>query len=243
MCLQSISKTSLPSGDFTLLIQTTSTLIRENDIMKTDVDYKDNFISQVLSKFFIEGHEMGNCTFLCSHNKRRRKYIFVHGVIISGQCYLHPLLLPDLPTDHPMATMHNLSALALATDPVFARKCNVAHVKSIVSYHQTTFAELDQQLVSVPDNELKKALEKVPFRWHITDSTSINALHDNCSFWGLILFACQSNRFQPLLLGVDIALLEFFDCPLNLVFAGLQYHQQILSQYLGSDDDAIQTTT
>ena len=24
----------------------------------------------------------------------------------------------------------------------------------------------------------------------------------------------------------------------NLVFAGLQYHQQILSQYLGSDDDA-----
>ena len=40
-------------------------------------------------------------------------------------------------------------------------------------------------------------------------------LHDNGLFRGLVLSVRQSNRFQPLLLGVDMTFLELFDCPLK----------------------------
>ena len=144
--------------------------------MKPAVDYADNFSGQTLQKFFIEGHETGNFTILCRHKIRRRQDILVHGVIISGQCYTHPLLLPDLPIDHHMANIYNSSALAIATDPVFARECMVDHVKAIACYHQTAFAVLEHQLASMPDSELKKAMKKVPFRQHIIDATPIHAL-------------------------------------------------------------------
>ena len=111
--------------------------------MKTDVDYKANFSCQTLQKFFIEGHETGNFPFLCRHKIRRRQDILVHGVVISGQCYTHPLLLHDLPIDHPMANLHNSSAFARAHDPVFAHECLEAHVLAIVSHHQTSFAAME----------------------------------------------------------------------------------------------------
>ena len=75
-----------------------------------------------------------------------------------------------------MANLHNSSAFAIANDLVFARECTVEHVRSIVSYHQTSFAELKQQFAAMPNSELKKELEKVPFRQHIIDSTPIHAL-------------------------------------------------------------------
>ena len=76
-----------------------------------------------------------------------------------------------------MATIHNSSALAIATDPVFAGECVEAHLKAIVSYHQTSFAALEQQLAYTPDSELKKALKHVLFRQHLMDAAPINALH------------------------------------------------------------------
>jgi len=88
--------------------------------MKTAVDYKANFSGQTLQKFFIEGRETGNFTFLCRHKIRCRQNILVHVVVISGLCYTHPLLLPDLHIDHPMANLHNYSAFARANDPLFA---------------------------------------------------------------------------------------------------------------------------
>jgi len=135
-----------------------------------------HFEGQVFKKFFIDGYQTGNCSFICTHKLRHRQDIVVHGVVISGQCYTHPLLLPDLPLDHHMTNLHNSSAFAIANDPVFAHECTVEHVWSIVSYHQTSFTELEQQFAAMPDSELKTELEKVPFRQHIIDSTPIHAL-------------------------------------------------------------------
>ena len=78
--------------------------------------------------------------------------------------YSHPLLLPDLPIDHPMANLHNSSAFARANDPVFAQECLGAHVLTVVSHHQTSFAAMEQQLASMPESELKKALSTSPTR-------------------------------------------------------------------------------
>ena len=75
-----------------------------------------------------------------------------------------------------MATIYKSSTFAIAQDPVFARECVEAHVKAIVSYHQTYFAELELQLASMPDSELKKALKQVPFHQHVINATPINAL-------------------------------------------------------------------
>ena len=75
-----------------------------------------------------------------------------------------------------MANLHNSSAFAIANDPVFARESTVEHIRSIVSYHQTSFAELEQQFATMPNSELKKELEKIPFHQQIIDSTPIHAL-------------------------------------------------------------------
>ena len=101
----------------------TSSLISENDIMKTAIDYINNFFSQVLSKFFPSGHETGKCSFVYTRKMLHQQDIIVHGVVILDQCYAHPLLLPDLSIDHPMANIHNFSAFTIATDPVFQREC------------------------------------------------------------------------------------------------------------------------
>ena len=74
------------------------------------------------------------------------------------------LLLHDLPIDHPMANLHNSSAFARANDPVFARECLEAHVLALVSHHQTSFAAMEQQLASMPESELKKALKHIPYQ-------------------------------------------------------------------------------
>ena len=76
-----------------------------------------------------------------------------------------------------MANLHNLSAYALANDPVFARKCFEAHVLAVVSHHQTYLATMEQQLSSMPHSELKKALKQVPYRKLIVDEAPINAIH------------------------------------------------------------------
>ena len=74
----------------------TSTFFSEINIMKTAIDYKQGFSGQTLTKFFIEGQENDNFTFICQHKKRHCQDILIHGVIISGQCYTRSLLLPDL---------------------------------------------------------------------------------------------------------------------------------------------------
>ena len=75
-----------------------------------------------------------------------------------------------------MANLRNSSAFARANDPVFARECLEAHVLAVISHHQTSFAAMEQQLASMPESELKKALKQVPYRKLLVDEAPINDL-------------------------------------------------------------------
>ena len=46
--------------------------------------------------------DSGNCIVTCHHKNNKRKDLIIYGTIISGQCYTHPIILPnDGPTPIP----------------------------------------------------------------------------------------------------------------------------------------------
>ena len=83
----------------------------------------------------------------CHHKKRRRQDILLRGIVRAGQsCYSHPLLLPDLPVDHPQAMIHNYSEFAMLSDRDFAKAWLTGLVKAISDHHDRQFETLEQQL-------------------------------------------------------------------------------------------------
>ena len=53
--------------------------------------------------------DYGNCTLTCVHATKRNRNIEIPGIIRGGLCYTKPIILPDLPTSHPHASILNSS--------------------------------------------------------------------------------------------------------------------------------------
>ena len=70
---------------------------------------------------------------LCHHKLHRRQDILLHGIIVAGQCYTHPLRLSDFPIDHPLAKIYNSSAMAARDDPQFSNDVFASRVKAVVA--------------------------------------------------------------------------------------------------------------
>jgi len=83
-----------------------STLLSENYILLTSEDSETGYSGQTIDKSFTKNRSTGNFSLIYHHKLRRRQDILLHGIIVAGQCYTHPLRLPDLPIDHPLTTIY-----------------------------------------------------------------------------------------------------------------------------------------
>ena len=109
----------------------TSTLLSERDVLRSST-YAKEFSGQVMTKYFElnddkvnqdllskgsidlnhqSDYQMdyGSCTLTCVHRKLPCKNIEIPGIIRGGLCFTLPLILPDLPKDHPEACILNSS--------------------------------------------------------------------------------------------------------------------------------------
>ena len=112
------------------------------------------------SFFFADGNpNFGNCVLTCHHWLHKSQNIVVEGIIIAGNKYTHPLIVPDLPLNHPGANSSNSSEYAMRNDPDFVQAVNVAAIESAVAYQEHQLNLLDKSLLPK-----SSCLKEYPFK-------------------------------------------------------------------------------
>ena len=144
----------------------------ENSILLNSDDSETGYSGQTIAKHFTENLSTGNFTLICHHKLRRRQDILLHGVIVAGQCYTHPLRLLDFPIDHPLATIYN------SCDPQFAKDVFAGTVNAVAAYQEHQLELLDDALSSMSMNYRKVSVEhyRVYSDSRLTCSSRENAL-------------------------------------------------------------------
>lgn len=76
----------------------------------------------------------GNYTLTCIHHNHKRMNIKIPGIVRGSLCFTLPLILPDLPKNHPEASLLNCSQLAYDQDPKFSHECDALAMKSLYEH-------------------------------------------------------------------------------------------------------------
>ena len=98
----------------------------------------------------------GRCQFTCHSNLRRSQNITIDGVVMNGNCYTYPLILPDVEfldandDFNPLATSLNCLDYALVYDDAFRDKCDVAYTDALEVYKKKTLQALAVKLALPP---------------------------------------------------------------------------------------------
>ena len=90
--------------------------------------------------------DYGNCTLTCVHRKLPCKNIEILGIIRGGLCFTLPLILLDLPKNHPEACILNSSQMAYENDPKFQQECDKMAMKSLYEHQQKQHEDLIEAL-------------------------------------------------------------------------------------------------
>ena len=98
-----------------------ATLISENDLYGPTKAIQKDFSGQSIHKIFLdkESRLTGNLTIICHHRRSTARNIVLHGAILNGQCYSHPILIPDLNEESPYVNCATSSNFAMRTDQEF----------------------------------------------------------------------------------------------------------------------------
>ena len=100
----------------------------------------------------------GRCQFTCHSNLRRSQNITIDGVVMNGNCYTYPLILPEVdfldPVDdnqiNPKATSMNCIDYALVYDHDFVKQCDDAVTDAVAVYKKETLQALAVELALPP---------------------------------------------------------------------------------------------
>ena len=166
-----------------------STLLSDSDIIRCTGTHQD-YSGQSTDKFFDESDKMqsdlakgifsldkhynvdtGYCMVTCHHKRTRRKNIILPGIIRYGQCFSSPIVIPALPTDHPLATSQHFINQAKSNDPSFKKLCKQATLRAVYEHQEDQFRKLQAQLEFVPAK-----LHSAPMHNLIYAYTPINAI-------------------------------------------------------------------
>ena len=90
-----------------------TTLINENDFYAPDSKYEDYRV--LIDKF----NAASTWSLHLLHSRDSSKSYKVHGIQIKKKMFTLPLICPDLPSDHPLATKYTSSDKALSKDSEF----------------------------------------------------------------------------------------------------------------------------
>ena len=69
-------------------------------------------------------NETDNFSLQCFHKFHPKHNVCVHGIIVS--CYTHPLVIPDLPINHALASIHTSSTCAYRLDKQYKLNVDLA---------------------------------------------------------------------------------------------------------------------
>ena len=104
----------------------TGTLISPTSILKSCRGSSQFFSGQTIHRWFSDEDRdllTGNMSVVCHHKLTKSKNIVMHGRLIAGQLYTHPLILPDVQETNLIATAKNCLNLARKCDTSFADVC------------------------------------------------------------------------------------------------------------------------
>ena len=125
----------------------------------------------------------GRCTLTCHHALRRSQNIVIDGVVMNGNCYTYPLILPDVDIENLQATSFNSQDHAIVYDDKLIEECTTAttdtalsalelelHPKSDCIATKCQQLRISKHFDNIHDdnqatvNTLQTALDATPFR-------------------------------------------------------------------------------
>ena len=200
----------------------TSTLLSDRDILRS-CPYCKQFSGQMMNKYFEldnkkvdqalatdgcvdlqsqnEYHlDYGHCTLTCIHDSLKRKNVEIPGIVRGGLCFTLPLILPDLPPDHPDANKSNSSKIAYETDKEFQESCDSLKLQTLYEYQQQKHIELMEVLTQVPPE-----FHTLPFHLWDTDEAMVDSITDSARelLWHQKLIHVGQHSMKSLHLHVD----------------------------------------
>ena len=88
----------------------------------------------------------GRCAFSYHINHRWSENISIDGIIMNGNCYTCPFILPDVSLESKLAPLLNYLDYGLIHDDAFIEKCDKATVHDISEHRKVLLQELDDEL-------------------------------------------------------------------------------------------------
>ena len=137
----------------------TSTLMSENCILRASVPKGEfrKYNSQTIRKDFgdDESKMSGIMTITNYHRQVKPKNVKIKGVLLGGQCFTHPIIVPNLQKDHPKANRYNSSGYALKVNASYKRMVEESTKREIQLYKANKYVELAEELSTLPRNVRK----------------------------------------------------------------------------------------
>ena len=120
------------------------TLVSPCDILKTSMNWQNSFSGQDMKKYFGANGDshFGGCCFTCHHKLSCSQNIVIDDIVMNGNCYTYPFILPDVDIDHPETTF-----LIPRTMPLFMMKNTLKIVKLQLYILLMTTVKLPYQLL------------------------------------------------------------------------------------------------
>ena len=122
----------------------TGTLLSPTSLAKASGEPKGSYAGENIYRWFSDDDMLtGNMTLITHHRRSKLKNIVVHGRLVGGQLYTHPLILPDMDPSEPHATFRNSFKLARSKDQSFIDLC-----KSVSDMHISAIRKRKHRPVS-----------------------------------------------------------------------------------------------
>ena len=138
-----------------------TTVIDERDLVKA----AGHKVKDVASERIEKHYEAGTFTYRAKHKLKTTNDVVLHGVLMSGKCYTHALIPPDLPHGESLSA----SAKCAEDDPDFAEECHRATLLAIHTYQESEYSRLREELTTVP-----VSLHSLPFHEYAQQNTPVD---------------------------------------------------------------------
>ena len=127
------------------------TLLSPTGIIESSREPNRNYTGQTIHRWFTEDNLLtGNMTLICHHRKSKQRNIVIHGRLLGGQPYTHPLILPDLPASNPKASDKNSFELARLSK-AFVEECQLRFNTELTHAKARKRMELNNAIRDSPD--------------------------------------------------------------------------------------------
>ena len=157
--------------------QVSRTLLNKNDLYGPLKSSITQFRGMRLDKY----NETGNVSLQCYHKIYPRHNVCIHGIMINNKsCYTHQHLVPDLPINHPLASIHTRFACAYRLDAQFRKDVNLAVHHRVFVWQEKMLSKVRIQRMDLiqntrTDDDLYLATNLPYVQW-IQKATPLKAL-------------------------------------------------------------------